>query len=462
MSEFAPIARELLLLRTALSGGRRGLVAGSELLDKIVVAALAREHVLVVGPPGTGRGAAAARAAQLLDGRHFEYMLSSDVEGLEVFGPIEPSERHSSLAGYGLLADTDVAFLDGIFDAPTVLINQIAWLLSAGVLRRGGAERPGRLRVCVGACSELPKDDARRAFEEQLLVRHFAGEIPENSLHSIWAEQREWQSQTPVVLGLHALDTLSRFVCEYELSAELAAAFADEVYAIRSAGVVLSAERASRARRVVIAKALIDGAERVELRHLQAISWVLRTADDLARVRGGRVDDEGAANRQAIKPARPSIAAYSLDLGAIAAAKASATAIYDAGAFQQVARASQTSNASPSAKSSRPPKTRDSVAPKRQAPRESPTQPRPQNAAFLIQIATLLDEGRALLATPTPSETLKFKRWRTTAEAWLQTVGALGPQGQSHAQLQVLASTLRDALAELSRRPSRRSLRPRQ
>ena len=53
-------------VQAAIRTASRGLVDRTALLELIVLAATAGEHVLVIGPPGTAKSEAARRIARLL------------------------------------------------------------------------------------------------------------------------------------------------------------------------------------------------------------------------------------------------------------------------------------------------------------------------------------------------------------------------------------------------------------
>ncbi len=62
-------------LKAAILSARRGLVERETLVEALVLAAVAGEHLLVIGPPGTAKSEAARRVARALGGRTFEYLL---------------------------------------------------------------------------------------------------------------------------------------------------------------------------------------------------------------------------------------------------------------------------------------------------------------------------------------------------------------------------------------------------
>ncbi len=73
-------------LRTTIRTASAGVGHGA-LVVLIVRAAVAGEHLLVIGPPGTAESEAVRRTARALGGTSFEYLLGRFTEPSERFGP---------------------------------------------------------------------------------------------------------------------------------------------------------------------------------------------------------------------------------------------------------------------------------------------------------------------------------------------------------------------------------------
>jgi MoxR-like ATPase len=75
-------------LRRAVSDAARGLVERESPVELVALAAVAQEHVLVIGPPGTAKSEAVRRVARATGGLSFEYPLGRFTEPSEIFGPV--------------------------------------------------------------------------------------------------------------------------------------------------------------------------------------------------------------------------------------------------------------------------------------------------------------------------------------------------------------------------------------
>src|ERR1051325_7346938 len=105
---------------------KSAFVSKDELVEMLVTSALAQEHLLIVGPPGTAKSELIKRFALLCSGDqdstngshigYFEYLLTRFTEPNEIFGPIDiPSFREGQGAQrntLNMLPRAEVAFLD--------------------------------------------------------------------------------------------------------------------------------------------------------------------------------------------------------------------------------------------------------------------------------------------------------------------------------------------------------------
>jgi MoxR-like ATPase len=65
-----------------------GLVERDEEARLVVLGMVAQEHVLLLGPPGTGKSALGRRLSQLCGGAFFQRLLTRFSTPEEIFGPL--------------------------------------------------------------------------------------------------------------------------------------------------------------------------------------------------------------------------------------------------------------------------------------------------------------------------------------------------------------------------------------
>lgn len=254
-------------LRQALADAGRGLVEREALLEMVALAAIAGEHVLVIGPPGTAKSEAVRRVARAVGGSYFEYLLGRFTEPSEIFGPIDLRRLKEGVVETetaGMLPEAELAFLDEVFKGSTAILNTLLGILNERVFRRGHTIVRCPLRVCVGASNALPEDESLAAFADRFLVRAFVDPIPDPRLEELL--EGGWRiAQTEEVPALpvrvEAFDALAAAAQAADL-ARVRPHLAHAIRVLRSAGVLLSDRRAVRAQRLVAAAAVLAGRHR--------------------------------------------------------------------------------------------------------------------------------------------------------------------------------------------------------
>src|SRR6476660_4359556 len=163
-------------LQRALAVASQSLVEREAVVQLVGLCAVAGEHLLVIGPPGTAKSEAVRRVARALGGQVFEYLLGRFTEPSEIFGPIDLRRLKEGVVETetaGMLPEAQFAFLDEVFRASTAILNTLLGILNERVFRRGHSVIQCPLRVCVGASNVLPEDDSLAAFADRFLVRIF-------------------------------------------------------------------------------------------------------------------------------------------------------------------------------------------------------------------------------------------------------------------------------------------------
>src|SRR5262245_43250019 len=97
------------------------LIERDELIDGVILAVLARQHALVLGPPGTAKSMLAREICRRLAGkRYFEWLLTKFTTPEELFGPVSltalENGRYERVTA-GKLPEAHVVFLDEVFKA---------------------------------------------------------------------------------------------------------------------------------------------------------------------------------------------------------------------------------------------------------------------------------------------------------------------------------------------------------
>lgn len=275
-------------VRQAILTASEGLIDRRALVELIALAAIAGEHVLVIGPPGTAKSEAVRRIASSLGGKYFEYLLGRFTEPSEIFGPVSLKRLKDGVVETetaGMLPEADIAFLDEVFLGSTAILNTLLGILNERRFRRGHTTLQCPLRVCVGASNRLPEDETLAAFADRFLVRVFVGPIGDSRLEELLdASWNAWQPEKEQMASIGDLDAMSLAARNIDMT-YVRPTLARAIRIVRGVGVELTDRRAARVQRLVAAAAAIAGKKRADERDLWPIVYAIPTeaAQQLAR-----------------------------------------------------------------------------------------------------------------------------------------------------------------------------------
>ncbi|MBA2662474.1 MAG: AAA family ATPase, partial [Bradymonadaceae bacterium] len=275
-------------LQEGVAEARAGLVERETLVELVALSAVAGEHMLVIGPPGTAKSEAIRRVAQALGGSYFEYLLGRFTEPSEIFGPVDLQRLRQGFvetATAGMLPEADIAFLDEVFLGSTAILNTLLSLLNERTFRRGHTAIKVPLRVCVGASNALPSDELLAAFADRFLVRHFVEPIAHSRLEDLLEAGWDLQDRGVVArASLADVDALARAARTVEMQA-VRPLLAQAVRSLRAADIELSDRRIVKVQRLVAAAATLDGRQIASGADLWPIVFAVPTAEHQAQAR---------------------------------------------------------------------------------------------------------------------------------------------------------------------------------
>src|SRR6266536_2093624 len=177
-------------LRKRLDRFRKSLgrffVQKQELIDLMVVAAIAQEPLLLVGPPGTAKSDLVLKfkdALGLGEGDYFEYMLTRFTEPSEIIGPIDISllrEGRYIRREQGKLPTARLAFLDEIFKSNSAILNILLTIINERKFYQDGVPQPVRLRVLFAATNEVPEQGELAALKDRFCLKAESRSVQEH------------------------------------------------------------------------------------------------------------------------------------------------------------------------------------------------------------------------------------------------------------------------------------------
>lgn len=261
----------------------QGLVGREQLAELIILSIIAKEHLLVIGPPGTAKSAVVRRMAKVVQGQYFEYLLGRFTEPTELFGAVDLKqlrEGRVEIDTEGMLPQAEIVFLDEVFLGSTAILNTLLGILNERVFRKGHTQINTPLKVCIGASNSLPEDETLAAFADRFLIHLFVDSVSDNHIEALL--KGGWQSEH-LNFDNHAI-TLEHVVSlGEELSSvdldEIIPIFAEAIRELRKNNIILSDRRTVKTLKLIAAATLLNGRKKAEKQDLWPLYYVLPTQE---------------------------------------------------------------------------------------------------------------------------------------------------------------------------------------
>ncbi len=273
----------------ALRDGTSAQLIGREREASIVTLALiAREHVLLVGPPGTAKSLLCRSAANLIIGAAYcERLLSPTTPPEALWGPISISalreDRFEHItAGYA--SDAHILYLDEVGRASPAILDSLLHLLGPERQALIGTQQvKSPLVAAIGSANTWPEDAAMldrwtiratvrylpKSMRRALLAFAPGPLVPVCSLDDLAAAHAALRS---IGWSADALDTLDLILADLD-----------------EAGIAISDRRLRAADKIARASALMHGNAQVESIDLEALQYVLWTTPETAAAAAQKV-----------------------------------------------------------------------------------------------------------------------------------------------------------------------------
>jgi len=240
-----------------------------EAIRLLLVTAMAGEHAVLIGPPGTAKSALIRTFARLLQARYFEYLLTRFTEPNEIFGPVDIMafrEGRYRRRTEGMLPEAEIVFLDEVFKSNSAILNALLTLLNERRLTSGGQVLSSPLISAFGASNEVPSDDALTAIYDRFLVRirnenldayHFQNLLQKGLENEALGAGKE--PTAPLVTARDLAELQLGLLQQTQFGEPFFAQYKGLVFQIRAEGITLSDRRVVKLLKLFAASAFLDG-----------------------------------------------------------------------------------------------------------------------------------------------------------------------------------------------------------
>lgn len=164
---------------------KREFLERDRVIEGLILALLSRQHILLLGPPGTAKSLLATSVCHAIDGaEYFEYLMNRFTVPEDIFGPIAMSKLKADKYERNTrrkLPQAHIVFMDETFKGNSAIQNTCLKAVNERKFDNGGdAPMDIPLETVIGASNEMPEGGPRGelgAWYDRFLLRYWLEDI---------------------------------------------------------------------------------------------------------------------------------------------------------------------------------------------------------------------------------------------------------------------------------------------
>lgn len=265
-------------------------------IQAMILAVLSKQHVALIGPPGTSKSLLARDLSERITGAgYFETVLSRVTPAEAVLGPLDlPLLRDTGMfvrKSKGYLPSVEFAFIDEAFKSSPTLQHNLLAILNERVIHEvrdesGQSVHNVPLITAFMASNELPEDDESGAFWDRVLLRCKVDYIGARGNFQKLFEMTDSDDKTTVSWAdlEHVIDNeISEVILPpriVDLIIDIRTKLAESTQQQTGEGIVFSDRRWKTAAKVLQAQAWLQGRDTVVDSDLLALKFILWNTEE--------------------------------------------------------------------------------------------------------------------------------------------------------------------------------------
>lgn len=270
------------------------LIERAEIIRLALVAVVARQHMLILGPPGTSKSRLITSLANHVAApgggglSHFVYLMTKSTTPNELFGPFSVSKMRDEdqfiRVTTGKIPEAQLIFLDEIFKCNSAALNSLLTITNERLFDNGPTRQPVPLISLFGASNELPQGDDLGALWDRFIIRTVVGYVTDGGFAQLLRLPRTAAAPTTISYG--DLMTAQEGAALVDVADDTLTQIEQLRRDLGAAGIIPSDRRWVQSLDVLRANAYLDGRSQVDEDDLGLLADVLwQTPDQRAAIK---------------------------------------------------------------------------------------------------------------------------------------------------------------------------------
>lgn len=164
------VAGELQTLRAGVAGQ---FIDRDEMIQAILTAMAAGEHVFIYSPPGAAKTKVVETLAAGINGDFAERQITAESTGDEIFGPVDAIafSQGTFTRRWAGIAAAEIFYINEVWEASSTVTNILKTALESRVVHDGDVIRKIPLLTAIADSNHVPTDKSQQADWDRFLIR---------------------------------------------------------------------------------------------------------------------------------------------------------------------------------------------------------------------------------------------------------------------------------------------------